>query len=594
MKKLTLFLLLLCTHAMASDKFFNQLKWVQWSIKQEEYNPVQVVKGFTSSFNAYAYKEGDSCLVLGYQGTFTKNVCRLETSVLEKNKCAKSYYPCQPQLFGEGLCVKNTSKRLTHQCAVESIKKVSSKLPETENLKAFKKELLSSGFDLTKLEAKDFPNEIKMAWPEQMTPEKFEERKQYLGQLCQSVKKGAVTGHQKQDLKDCESIHGLASQIAVKEKEEKPVVAVVEVAVEKKVERTIAEEKPVKEDCVKCQVEVKKEDPAVSELEKVVAKIQVKEKILPEEIPGKPDLNKDLPDDYCHPDVVNAKDDIRYLHTEDYKDKRFANEENRLLYVETVKNSAGVEEIHNFQMVAPTLGKVMKNIENGEVIEAYDPVVAHRGWNANFYGRSSQMSFEVTDYPVIEDKDPQTKEVQSRYNSASFTMTRFTFFPRKVTPTASLEGDELVMTIPTGEVIKFDSQTRRVKEGVFKEKSRADGGKDPSFISKSGKGALRTYYKPDSTFSYQGKGVWIQTIVDANKDEAEAGLVTIRNGSPTCKSAECSSCKVPASDIYVRNRGFHTNGEKKTAWSCEKIRFQTDDDFNDYLKKKCKFTLPDL
>jgi hypothetical protein len=243
MKVFLMALLFVSTMVQANDKFYNQLKWVQWSITQEEQTPVEVVKSFLNSFNAYAYKEGDACLVLGYQGSFTKGVCRLDTTNADKSKCAKNFYPCEPLLFGEGICIKNTSKRLTHQCAVESLKKITAKIKETENLLEFKKSLLSSSFDITKLDAKDFPPEVQASWPDQMDKEKLSQRQQYLGQLCQAVKRGKATGHQMQDLKDCEALHSLASLIVEAENEEdKPEEIINQKEVAEKIKREVAQE----------------------------------------------------------------------------------------------------------------------------------------------------------------------------------------------------------------------------------------------------------------------------------------------------------------------------------------------------------------
>lgn len=589
MKALLVLFLFVSSMAEANDKFYNQLKWVQWSIGQEEQAPIEIVKTFLSGFNAYAYQEGDSCLVLGYQGKFTKGVCRLDTAEKEKNKCQKNYYPCQPLLFGEGICIKNNSKRLTHQCAVESLKKVTEKIKETENLLEFKKSLLSKSFDITKLEAKDFPPEVQASWPEDLDQEKLSERHQYLGQLCQSVKQGKATGHQKQDLKDCEALHSLASQLVKREKE-KPAV-VIKKEEKAKVTREVSSVDGDKKDCEKCEIEIKKDDPVVTDLTKMVEKIKQKENLLPEEASTPVDFNKNLPDDFC--DIQSKRvNDYRYLHTKDYKDEKFAKPENRMLSVDLMKNEAGVEEAHGFAFEAHTMGDIVDNIDNGEKVEVYEPTVPRRDWSAEFAGRSHQMTIMVTDWPVLEDKDPKTKTVKDRYSSTNITMTRYTFFPRKVTPAMSKVDGELLMTLPTGELVNFDASTRRVKGGAFKETKRPDGGKNPSFTSKNG--ALRTYYKPDSDFAYNGKGVWIETKITSQKDELEGGMITIRTGSPTCKGAGCSSCQVPAKDIYEKRYGMHTPGDEKTRWSCEWVKFQTDDEFDAYLKSKCKFSLPSL
>ncbi len=596
MKFALIFILILSSMAHANDKFFNQLKWVQWSITQEEQSPTEVVSSFLNPLDAYAYQEGDSCLVLGYQGKYTRGRCRLDRSKIDKSACAKSYYPCQPLLFGEGICIKNTTKRLTHQCAVESLKKVTEKIKETENLIEFKKSLLSKSFDITKLDAKDFPAEIQKVWPEEMTAEKLSQRQQYIGQLCQAVKQGKATGHQVQDLKDCEAIHSLASQL-VKREEDKPEIVKnkeedekTEVLVNPEVVSK-DESSTKKKDCEACEKEIKKEEPVITDLSKLVEKIKDKGSLHPEELSTPVDFTKKLPDDYCNIQMKRSSQE-RYLHTDNYKEENFSKPENRLLNVDLMKNEAGVEEAHGFSFEAHTMGSVYDSVEDGAVIETFQPTVPHRDWNAEFAGRSHQGFLTVTDWPVLEDKDSKSKEVKERYNSTNITMTRYSFFPRKVTPAMSKVDGEMVMTLPTGENVVFDAKTRRVKDGAFKETDRSDNGVGSSFISKNGN--LRTYMKPDTDVSYKGRGVWIETKVTSQKDEFEGSTITIRTGSPTCKGTGCSSCVVPTSDVYEKKTGMVKEGDRERPWFCEWVKFQTDEEFDKYLKSKCKFSLPNL
>ncbi|GEM_PF-6110412 len=505
MKLLIMALLLVSALAEANDKFYNQLKWVQWSVQQEEQNPTEVVKTFLNSFNAYAYKEGDSCLVLGYQGKFTRGVCRLDKTTIDKNSCAASYYPCQPLLFGEGICIKNNTKRLTNQCAVESLKKVTAKIKETENLIAFKEALLKKDFDITKLEAKDFPPEVQAVWPDEVTPEKLSQRKEYLGQLCQAVKQGKATGHQVQDLKDCESLHALASILVKKEPETKP-----KILKQKEVSKEGSSHVNVgKKDCDKCEQEIKKDDPKINDLQTIMDKIKKKENLLPEEISTPINFKDDLKEDYCYDARENNTQDERYLNTKNYKDEGFSKPENRLLSVELLKNDAGIEEAQAFGFEAHTMGNIVDTIDKGESVETYEPTVPHRDWSAEFPGRSHQMTITVTDWPVLEDKDSKGESVKQRYNSANLTMTRYTFFPRKVTPAISKVDGQMLMTLPTGESVAFNEKTRRVESGAFKETLRSDKGVGSTFTRENGD--RRRYYKPDSDFSYEGKGVWIET-----------------------------------------------------------------------------------
>jgi hypothetical protein len=321
------------------------------------------------------------------------------------------------------------------------------------------------------------------------------------------------------------------------------------------------------------------------DLTKTLEKIKQKENILPEEVSSPTNFSKDLPDDFCIP-KDNVVQDARYLKTENYKDEGFSKPENRLLKVDLVKNEAGVTEAHGFMFNAHSMGNVFDGVKAGEKVDNLAPVTPRRNWDINFSGRSHQMDFLVTDWPVLEDKDPKNSEVKTRYNSANLTETRYLFFPRKVTPSISRVDNELLMTLPTGESVLFDAASRRVISGAFNEKRRADAGKNASFTSKDG--SLRTYYKPDSDLAYEGKGVWIETKATFQKNEADDQTLTIRTGSPSCKGDGCASCKVPSADIYEKKGG----GEKVP--SCRWFKFKTDEEFDAYLKSKCKFSLPSL
>ncbi len=68
---------------------------LEWSYKSAEI--------FNLFSKAYAYKEGDPCLILGFQSTYKNGMCRLSLADGAKEyrgSCSKGKYACNPQVFG--------------------------------------------------------------------------------------------------------------------------------------------------------------------------------------------------------------------------------------------------------------------------------------------------------------------------------------------------------------------------------------------------------------------------------------------------------------------------------------------------------------
>jgi hypothetical protein len=129
------------------------------------------------------------------------------------------------------------------------------------------------------------------------------------------------------------------------------------------------------------------------------------------------------------------------------------------------------------------------------------------------------------------------------------------FIPRKVKPTAKLIGEEVHVTIPTGEVIVFDKKTKVVKSGVMKE-GKVDVNPDK-------------YKRKFAPMNYEGNGIVLRIDHRGEDPRVFAKMVSI--------SQKGKTCQIPRSDL----------------WENVSFKFADDSQLIDFLNKKCpvKFTL---
>ncbi len=147
------------------------------------------------------------------------------------------------------------------------------------------------------------------------------------------------------------------------------------------------------------------------------------------------------------------------------------------------------------------------------------------------------------------------------------------FFPRKVLPSIKLVGDESHVTLPNGEIVKFKSSTNEIIGGVFEEGPIK---RDPN--SKRAAPAKLTY---------NGGGV----LLRADKaGDLPYGDIERSDGSkaPSITTATISKkgfpdCKIPSKDIW------YTDSEREDALI--KPDLASDEGFNQFLKKRCSFSL---
>lgn len=132
-------------------------------------------------------------------------------------------------------------------------------------------------------------------------------------------------------------------------------------------------------------------------------------------------------------------------------------------------------------------------------------------------------------------------------------------FPRKTLPHIRVEGNRQIVTLPTGETVTYNAQTREVIGGAFSEDGPMTGG-----------GKILAPAK----VSYRGNGVMVR--VDRRGEEPRL----LANGTATV-TKQGKSCKVPVRDLWpnqAQNSPVH-------------FKYFSDSDFDSYLKRKCGFGL---
>lgn len=145
------------------------------------------------------------------------------------------------------------------------------------------------------------------------------------------------------------------------------------------------------------------------------------------------------------------------------------------------------------------------------------------------------------------------------------------FFPRSVLPSIKKEGNELHVTLPNKEIVKYDATTKEVIGGVFTEGKMAQGGN---------KKALPPNIK------YTGNGVMIRA--DKSGDLPYGDIENSRGRAPSITIATVSKkgfkdCKIPSKDIW------YTDYEKSNVLI--KPEYATDAGLDSFIKKKCGFSL---
>ncbi len=164
-----------------------------------------------------------------------------------------------------------------------------------------------------------------------------------------------------------------------------------------------------------------------------------------------------------------------------------------------------------------------------------------REWGFDYFDLARQdLGFSVFD--SIDGSSKRSKE------------SRFMVFPRETLPTIRIEGNRQIVTLPNGETVTYNAQTKEIIGGVLKEKSLTSGS--------------------HPQVSYQGKGV----VIKANNEGPDHPFHG--RGSATI-SKQGKSCSVPKKELWPDQRESSTF----------RFKYFSDKDFDTYLKKRCGFSL---
>jgi hypothetical protein len=257
-----------------------------------------------------------------------------------------------------------------------------------------------------------------------------------------------------------------------------------------------------------------------------------------------------------------------------------------ITYLEKSKNTAN-RTVNGHDVDADKMGKSYTYIEDGVEypVDEMELMYPTRSYQQEFLGRGKEVTFEIIDSPIREEF--VNKKLTQRFRSTDMRITQYAFFPRTLIPAIKKRDDKLIMKLTTGEDIVIDAKTGRIAGGVAKDVAP----KNQIEVRPTNK---RTF--PDSDFSYQGEGLYIETKVTYNKDERKPGSMVpvkaIVDGQP-------QECKLKSEDLWIRDYGYYLPQDHEnflsSYWECKRYKFEKDEELYDLIKKTCPtFKFPPL
>ena len=258
----------------------------------------------------------------------------------------------------------------------------------------------------------------------------------------------------------------------------------------------------------------------------------------------------------------------------DWKEKTYSSEIVLTTTIAPLKDQLELKKNGSYQVInlgfgrssaAPSEGIAFENFGYNSIVDSKRHPDSQRSFHFDYTEQAKQnLSMEVFDAPN---------------SSVSHTMhSLFWFFPRKNMFIAEEVGNVTQMTIPTGEKIIFQTESKEIVEGVFEE-GPIDYSKDR---------AKRNY--PD--LKYTGRGVLLRVNArgqspqlgefEKTKIDMEFGVkgsaeVLIINGTTGQR------CRRPKSDFW-----------EPIDVSPIEFKFPTDEEFDIYLRNFCGFGLPNF
>ena len=244
---------LICSRVSANEaqKRVELMKYaisIESALRHEtEWNEVSWFEKIKLIEEAQAYKEGETCLVLGFKSQFKNGMCRLSKAdgIKEyKEQCPQFTLPCNPQIFGKAssdkpFCIpQNSGRDLSKSCAKQTFTHLAEKTksPELKKITG-----MGASFDLGKIDLSKMSPEVSKEFGAifSHSDSTLESAIAFTEGLCSDLKVTTKTGHQPSDLKTCES------HLALLKKGSSPVVKKEEDKKEEKKEEKPEEKKEV-------------------------------------------------------------------------------------------------------------------------------------------------------------------------------------------------------------------------------------------------------------------------------------------------------------------------------------------------------------
>lgn len=215
-------------------------------------------------------------------------------------------------------------------------------------------------------------------------------------------------------------------------------------------------------------------------------------------------------------------------------------------------------------------GEAYDTLRNGRVGKVKGFSITNKGPNNIVTEKSRYRLFEFkAEDLAASDMKVEIAEFDNNSTSSSVN-TIMMFFPRSVLPSVKQIDNELHVTLPNKEMVKFNAETKEIIGGVFsEEKMTATSLRKPAHVK------------------YTGAGVMIR----ADKaGDLPYGDIELRDGSnaPSTTIATISKkghkdCKIPSKEIWYN--------DEKIKDVLIKPELSTDEGLDNFLKKKCNFSI---
>lgn len=242
---LTLSVFAYSSEHIASLKRLSLMSYVSFTEGQYEYdlNRESLTTSTLTFFpNAYAYKEGETCLILGFQSTLKNGICRLSLAKGAKkyrNSCVRGQYACNPEVFGTNgsnpFCISASlgpelSKYCSHQ-AVKSLSNSSSSKNFSDETKKILKKVANTSpknFEFEHILEATKDNNFNKSFNQLFQePNTIINAKNFTSNLCGAIHSSKNSKSYQLDLQSCQNQLKILSSTEIKEVELKEIKKVI-------------------------------------------------------------------------------------------------------------------------------------------------------------------------------------------------------------------------------------------------------------------------------------------------------------------------------------------------------------------------------